>query len=122
MEINLTTYPLADPLHEVDSLSPSRFLETLPEPSSDEQKKGSVKWFDFSGTLDPAVAERLTDIWKLHALAVGAATASTRNSRLQEYADHLLLGWMLWGTLQDSVPCLRRIWVAGRTRVFYDIP
>lgn len=111
MEINLTTYPHEEALCEAVLLSPDSFLEMPPEPSPDKENKGRVNWFDFSGTLDPAVARRLTESWKLHSLAVGAAAATTRSSRLQEYADHLLLGLDALASFRDAVPDFRRIWV-----------
>lgn len=50
-------------------------------------------WIDFEGVMDPAVAERLTDAWNLHALAVHMASDPAAGSvRLQEHASHLSLG------------------------------
>jgi len=94
-----------------------------PDSLSGERNKGRVHWFDFSGALDPAVARRLTDSWNLHSLAVDAASASTHSSRLQEYADHLLLGLDALETFQDPVPVFRRIWVLagpGFFMTFHD--
>jgi Mg2+ and Co2+ transporter CorA len=78
-----------------------------------------LKWFDFSGMLEPEVAARWTDGWKLHALAVGTATAATRSSRLQEYAEHLLLGLDALESFQDAVPAFRRIWVLAGPGFFF---